>query len=151
MQYFAWNNTSEQLTVNAMVAIPAKTEISINYYPREYLRPAQERKRLLNQAYHFTCTCPACDYRPQVSTRRSEERRRERRELNEKDRGQQGPRPRRVQRNQLLGDIQGLCRPSWNSKGPLLSAARRGVRQRKSRGTAERWSSPGGRAEKGQV
>lgn len=56
---FAWNPRLSQITVHAVVAIPADSQILLSYE-----RPFQtrlERQRKLASAYGFTCACHACD------------------------------------------------------------------------------------------
>lgn len=81
--HFSWNWRSKRLTFHAMKDIPAGTEIFINYYRDDYLKTVLERQQELNSAYHFTCSCKACDPNSDFHVE-SEERRSQMRELDEK-------------------------------------------------------------------
>ncbi|KAG9185787.1 hypothetical protein G6011_07118 [Alternaria panax] len=66
---FAWNARLGQITVHAIVAIPADTQIKLSY-ERPYQSTISRRAKLA--AYGFTCSCSACsDATPDSDTRRS--------------------------------------------------------------------------------
>ncbi|KAF2024614.1 hypothetical protein EK21DRAFT_93932 [Setomelanomma holmii] len=54
---FAWNSRLSKITVHAIVAIPANTEINLSY-ERPYQIGRERRKKL--SAYGFVCACVAC-------------------------------------------------------------------------------------------
>ncbi|CBX93134.1 hypothetical protein IAQ61_008861 [Plenodomus lingam] len=56
---FAWNPRSSQITVHAVVAIPADTQIFLSYERPYQMKEGRQEK--LSSAYGFTCACSACD------------------------------------------------------------------------------------------
>jgi hypothetical protein len=54
---FAWNPRLSRITVHAIVAIPAHTQINLNY-ERPYQMINSRREKL--SAYGFVCSCAAC-------------------------------------------------------------------------------------------
>ncbi|KAF1852046.1 uncharacterized protein K460DRAFT_362811 [Cucurbitaria berberidis CBS 394.84] len=54
---FAWNSRLSQITVHAIVAIPANTQINLSY-ERPYQTLSARREKL--SAYGFVCSCTAC-------------------------------------------------------------------------------------------
>jgi hypothetical protein len=54
---FAWNARLGQITIYAIVSIPADTQIKLSY-ERPYQTTSSRRAKL--SAYGFTCACPAC-------------------------------------------------------------------------------------------
>ncbi|CAO2650911.1 Nn.00g092080.m01.CDS01 [Neocucurbitaria sp. VM-36] len=61
---FAWNSRLSQITVHAIVPIPANTQIKISY-ERPYQTRDARRQKL--SAYGFVCSCPACDDNTEAS------------------------------------------------------------------------------------
>ena len=108
--YFAWNGISRRLTIHAILDIPAKTEIFLNYLPQDYLKPVAQRRQALRQNYGFNCSCVACE-RDAAFGVLSRERRSNMRTLNENISQNQNPdRPQHYEhepllRNKLLVDI----------------------------------------------
>ncbi|OAL57290.1 hypothetical protein IQ07DRAFT_582499 [Pyrenochaeta sp. DS3sAY3a] len=55
---FAWNSRLSQITVHAIVAIPANTQINLSY-ELPYQTISSRREKL--SAYGFVCSCIACE------------------------------------------------------------------------------------------
>lgn len=56
---FAWNSRLCQITVHAIISIPADTQINLSY-ERPYQTRAIRHQKLL--AYGFVCSCTACEH-----------------------------------------------------------------------------------------
>ena len=80
--HFAWNRTSQRLTVHAIENIPRDNEILVNYRIGNYRETRDARRAELSEHYGFICTCRACDQRPLFGSK-SEERRRQIRDLDD--------------------------------------------------------------------
>ena len=58
--YFAWNSSSQQITVHASEHIPKGNEIFVNYFHEAYHKTTAQRKKELSDDYQFNCLCRAC-------------------------------------------------------------------------------------------
>ena len=70
---FVWNTKTGQLTVHAIINIPAYAEIFINYRPEDYFDNVQQRSYNLRY-YDFQCTCDACQPNTRVGAASAQRR-----------------------------------------------------------------------------